>query len=229
MEGGGKPPVGRMGPSADEAAGGAGGMSEKQLQRWLEKANAAVAASSSQRAAGEPTSRCGLQKELTKVATSKKKLAMQLAPPTARRPICGQDRAARGGARRFRRRSGRSWRASTRSSRRQKRLPRRRPRSTPPTRRWPSRWSRCSRWAAQAARAKGQEGLAEQLRGVEKQLSLATAKAEGGEKAVERIEASGEGDADGQGSRGQDRGEGGVQGARGRRMEVRKSTRRKLG
>ena len=34
------------------------------------------------------------------------------------------------------------------------------------------------------------EGLAEQLRGVEKQLSLATAKAEGGEKAVERIEAS---------------------------------------
>ena len=196
MEGGGKPLKGRMGPSADEAAGGAGGMSEKQLQRWLEKANAAVAALEQLRAAkGEANLALrGLQKELTKVATSKKKLAMQLGAADGKKADLAAkiERLEAAG-------SALSAEERTKLAGLDKELEKAEKEVAKAQAKVDTADSALAelqeqvlavggvRLRAQKAKV---EGLAEQLRGVEKQLSLATAKAEGGEKAVERIEAS---------------------------------------
>jgi structural maintenance of chromosome 4 len=76
MEGGGKPSKGRIGPSAADAA--AGGMSEKELAKQLQLADAASAKLEQLKAARAEAANSlrGLQKDATKVATALKKLKM---------------------------------------------------------------------------------------------------------------------------------------------------------
>lgn len=79
MEGGGKPSKGRIGPSAADGAAEGGALSEKELEKLAKAAEAAATKLESVRAAkAEATAAVrGLQRDASKAATAKKKLALQ--------------------------------------------------------------------------------------------------------------------------------------------------------
>ena len=193
MEGGGKPLKGRMGPSAAESAGG--GLSDKELAKQLEKANAITAELEQFKAARGQAQVAlrDLKKNLGKVATNKTRLAMQIEAADGKKKDL-QARVAR---------SAGLGALSDDETKRLKELDAELKKHAAKVASAQAKVDKSDedlaalqeqvlavggvRLRAQKAKV---EGLGERLSGVEGQLGKAQAQAEGSEKSVKKLEAA---------------------------------------